>query len=76
MDRGLIVKFYLKLPTAEKDDVSLNVIKGKVELKVKTFNKMINVLVNIDVEKASLQYKKTYLPSLFLKNLLRLKLGT
>ena len=67
MDRGLIVKFYLKLPTAEKDDVSLNVIKGKVELKVKTFNKMINVLVNIDVEKASLQYKKTYLPSLFLK---------
>jgi len=58
VDRGLIVKFYLKLPTAEKDDVSLNVIKGKVELKVKTFNKMINVLVNIDVEKASLQYKK------------------
>ena len=58
MDRGLIVKFYLKLPTAEKDDVSLNVIKGNVELKVKTFNKMINVLVNIDVEKASLQYKK------------------
>ena len=58
MDRGLIVKFYLELPTATKDDVSLNVIKGKVELKVKIFNKMIVVLVNIDVEKASLQYRK------------------
>jgi HSP20 family molecular chaperone IbpA len=61
VDRDLIVKFYLKLSTAEKDEVSLNVIKGKVELKVKTFNKMIYVLVNIDVEKVSLQYKKSIL---------------
>ena len=51
------VKIYLELPNEEKDDVTLNIIKGKVEVKAKTFYKMMLVPENIDIEKASSQYK-------------------
>jgi HSP20 family molecular chaperone IbpA len=50
------VKIYVELPGEEKDDIQLNVTKGKVEIKTKNFYKRIQVPRNVDVEKASSQY--------------------
>ena len=50
------VKIYVELPGEEKDDIQLNVTKGKVEIKAKNFYKRIDVPRNVDVEKASSQY--------------------
>ena len=51
------VKIYLELPGEEKDDVTLNVTEGKVEVKAKTLYQTIPVPESIDVEKASSQYR-------------------
>lgn len=51
------VKIYLELPSEEKDDVTLNVTEGKVEVKAKTLYQTIPVPESIDVEKASSQYR-------------------
>ena len=50
------VKIYVELPGEEKDDVQLNVTKGKVEVKAKNFYKTIKVPMYIDIEKASSKY--------------------
>ena len=50
------VKIYVELPSEEKDDIQLNVTKGKVEIKAKNFYKRIEVPRNVDVEKASSKY--------------------
>jgi HSP20 family molecular chaperone IbpA len=50
------VKIYIELPGEEKDDIQLNVTKGKVEIKAKNFYKRIDVPRNVDVEKASSKY--------------------
>jgi len=50
------IKIYIELPGEEKDDIKLNVTKGKVEIKAKNFYKMIEVPRNVDVEKASSKY--------------------
>jgi HSP20 family protein len=51
------VKIYLELPGEEKDDVTLNLTEGKIEVKAKTLYQTIPVPNNIDVEKASSQYR-------------------
>ena len=51
-----VVKIYVELPGEEKDDIQLNVTKGKVEIKTKNFYKMLEVPPNVDVEKASSKY--------------------
>ena len=50
------VKIYVELPGEEKDDIHLNVTKGRVEVKAKNFYKMIKVPRNVDVEKTSSKY--------------------
>ena len=50
------IKIYVELPGEEKDNIQLNVTKGKVEIKAKNFYKMIQVPRNVDVEKASSKY--------------------
>lgn len=52
------VKIYIELPGEEKDDIELNLVKGKVEVKGKKFYTMIEVPTkNIDIENASSKYK-------------------
>ncbi|MFQ6095231.1 MAG: Hsp20/alpha crystallin family protein [Candidatus Bathyarchaeia archaeon] len=52
------VKIYVELPGEEKDDIQLNVTKGKVEVKTKRFYKMIDLpTLNIDIENVSSKYK-------------------
>lgn len=51
-----VVKIYIELPGEEKDDIQLNVTKGRVEIKAKNFYKMIQVPQNVNVEKASSKY--------------------
>ena len=52
------VKIYVELPGEEKDDVQLNGIEGKVEVKAKKFYKMIEMPTkNVDIEKISSKYK-------------------
>jgi HSP20 family molecular chaperone IbpA len=52
------VKIYVELPGEEKDDIRLNVTEGKAEVKAKKFYKIIEIPTsNVDVEKASSQYK-------------------
>jgi HSP20 family molecular chaperone IbpA len=46
----------VELPGEEKDNIQLNVTKGKVEIKTKHFYKMIQVPRNVDFEKASSKY--------------------
>lgn len=53
-----VVKIYVELPGEEKDDIKLNFVEGKVEVKAKRFYKMIEVPTrNIDIEKVSSKYK-------------------
>ena len=51
-----VIKIYAELPGEEKDNIQLNVTKGKVEIKAKNFYKMIQVPRNVNVEKASSTY--------------------
>ncbi|MFQ6074572.1 MAG: Hsp20/alpha crystallin family protein [Candidatus Bathyarchaeia archaeon] len=52
------IKIYVELPGEERDDIQVNVTEGKVEVKAKNFYKTIDVPTrNIDVEKASSNYK-------------------
>lgn len=52
------VKIYIELPGEDKDDIELNVMKGKVEVKGKKFHKIIEVPTKkIDIENASSKYK-------------------
>jgi len=51
------VTIYLELPGNTKDDVTLNVAQGKVEIKAKTVYKTISTPHTIDIEKASSQYR-------------------
>jgi len=71
-----VVKIYLELPAEEKDDVTLNVTEGKVEVKAKTFYQTLPVPNNIDVEKASSQYRDGVLTVTFPKRFLRLNRGS
>ncbi len=50
------IKIYVELPGEKKDNIQLNVTKGKVEIKTKHFYKMIQVPRNVDVKKASSKY--------------------
>jgi len=50
------IKIYVELPGEKKDDIQLNITKGKVEIKAKNFYKMIQVPQNVDIEKASSKY--------------------
>jgi HSP20 family molecular chaperone IbpA len=52
------VKIYVELPGEEKDDIQLDVTKGKVEVKAKRFRKIMEISTeNIDIESASSKYK-------------------
>lgn len=51
-----VIKIYVELPGEEKDNIQLNVTKGRVEIKAKNFYKMIQVPHKVDVEKASSKY--------------------
>ena len=63
-----VVKIYVELPGEEKDDIKLNVTKGKVEIKAKNFYKTIEVPGNIDIEKASSKYNNGVLTIIILKD--------
>lgn len=53
-----IVKIYVEVPGEEKDDIQLNAVAGKVEVKAKNFYKVIDLPTNnIDLEKATSKYK-------------------
>ena len=57
-DEEKAIKIYVELPGEEKDDIQLNVTKGKFEVKTKRFYKMIDLPTrNIDIENASSKYK-------------------
>ena len=52
------VKIYVELPGEEKDDIQLDVTKGKVEVKAKRFRKTMQISTeNIDEKRASSKYK-------------------
>lgn len=52
------MKVYVELPGEEKEDIQVNVMEGRVEVKAKNFYKMIDLPTrNGDVERASSNYK-------------------
>jgi HSP20 family molecular chaperone IbpA len=51
------VTIYLELPGNTKDDITLNVAQGKVEVKAKTVYKTIRTPHTIDIERASSRYR-------------------
>ncbi len=55
------VKVYVELPGEEKNNISLNVTEGEVEIKAKNFYKTIKVPIDIDVEKASSKHRNNVL---------------
>ena len=55
------VTIYLELPSEDKENIQLNVTKGKVEVKTKNFYKMIDIPGNIDLTKASSKYNNSVL---------------
>lgn len=55
------VKIYVELPSEGKDDIKLNLVEGKVEIKTKNFYKIIEVPKNVDIEKASSKHKNRVL---------------
>lgn len=52
-----LVKVYVELPGEEKDDIQLNIVGDKVEVKTKKFYKLIDLPTgNVDVEKTLSRY--------------------
>jgi len=62
------VKLYVELPGVEKNDIQLNAIEGRVEVKAKNFYKLIDLPTkDIEFEKASANYKNGVLEVLIPK---------
>lgn len=51
------IKIYIEMPGQEKDDIQLNIIEGKIEVRTKDFIKVVDIPGNVEKEKASAQYK-------------------
>jgi len=52
------IRIYVELPGEEKDNIQLNVMEGKIEVKTKNYYKTIDIPPkNIDIEKASSKHK-------------------
>jgi HSP20 family protein len=63
------IKIYIELPGENKDDIQLNVTAGKVEVKAKSFYKMMDLPTsNIDYERASSKYRNGVLEVIIPKN--------
>ncbi len=57
-DEDQAIKVYVELPGEEKDDVQLNIVRGRVEVKGKRFYKMIEIPPEeAELKKASSRYK-------------------
>lgn len=55
------VKVYVELPIGENDEPQLNVTEGGVEIKAKGFHKLVDIPVDVDIEKASSRRKNRVL---------------
>jgi len=52
------VKLYIELPGVEKNDIKLNIIQGRVEVKAKNFSKTIDLpTTDVESDKAKANYK-------------------
>ena len=57
-DEDKAIKVYVELPGEEKNDIQLNIVRGRVEVKGKIFYKMIEIPPKeAELEKASSRYK-------------------
>lgn len=53
-----MIRVYVEMPGEDKEDIQLNVVQGKVEIKGKNFYKTVDLPEgHIDVERASSRYK-------------------
>jgi len=55
------VKVYVQLPGGKREDIQLNVTEGNVEVKAKNFYRMISIPRNLDIERASSNFKNAVL---------------